>query len=301
MEMTMSTGTLTAQRRQQLEQRIKVDMTCAYEKIVDVGRCLLAAKEENLIPHGHWTEWVQEVCGMNERQAQRWMQIAREVPEGSYLSRLDITRMRDILSLPDPEEREQVAKEALEKDLSTRELEKQIAELKRDRSALQQEVNETEQKFRKANVELLNAKDYLAAKNAKILELEKQAKAAADGKISPTAQREIDRLKRELEDANAFGDIQSAKRQEAQNELMKLKQSMRDGVKSVSAFSAEDLTVAVNHFLLGAGTVPQMGADFADMDAQTRRAFEMQVEIVSQWVEGAHRALATVAGVVVNG
>ena len=115
---------------QNIERRIALHMQGAYANILEVGRCLIEAKEANVVPHGQWEPWVQRTAGMSERTAQRLMQAAREVSPESAMARLPISKITAILALPEPQ-REAVAVKAVEENQSLRELQATIDETRR--------------------------------------------------------------------------------------------------------------------------------------------------------------------------
>ena len=86
---------------QNIERRIALHMQGAYANILEVGRCLIEAKEANVVPHGQWEAWGQRTAGMSERSAQRLMQAAREVSPESAMAKLPISKIQAILALPD--------------------------------------------------------------------------------------------------------------------------------------------------------------------------------------------------------
>lgn len=305
---------LTAEMRERLngiEERIRVDLNCAYEKVCDIGRCLLRVKEEKLVPHGEWREWVQRVCGMSERQAQRWMQIAREVPEGSYLSRLEISKMREILALPEGE-REEVAEMAVREDMSTLELKREIKRLKQEAEDARREtaeeahVNERQRleldsvrnTERAHRAELADVKEFANRQSERVRELERALKeaesATAEKGISAEAERIIEQLKRELKDAEEFGNIQAEKRQRAQDELMQLRKAVKD--TGGAGISAEEMLTAAQAFLAKAGALPHMGAELSVMNTESRRPYTQTVGMIESWLAGAKAALNTVGG-----
>ena len=51
----------------------------ALRHALDAGRSLLEAKER--IPHGSWTDWIEERCEFSPRTAQAYMRLARHWPE----------------------------------------------------------------------------------------------------------------------------------------------------------------------------------------------------------------------------
>jgi hypothetical protein len=94
--------------------------TTAVEHAVEAGRLLTQAK--TLIPHGRWLPYLAEI-GITARQAQRYMQIERHLPNATRASHLSVRgalaeiaepkASRSILSRP----REEIAKYAAWYDL----------------------------------------------------------------------------------------------------------------------------------------------------------------------------------------
>lgn len=271
-----------------LEDRIHAHLNCAYTQIVEVGRCLNEAKERKLVPHGEWTGWLNEVAGMNERQAQQWMRIAREVPEGSVLASLEYSKIRAIMALPDPEEREQIAQEAKDNDLTVRDLERQIRTLQAQKDAAIRGAKDMDAQYKQLKA--------AAGQDVKRLqdEIDRLNSLPKDTGISAEAQAEIDRLTGKLHDAETFAKIQSEKRQQAQRQLIDLQKQVQEGGSTVSAFGGEEMLAAARAFISAAGAVPHMGAEFCGMDPAQRRAFEQAAEMVEAWCRGAREALNTI-------
>ena len=80
---------------------------------IGIGRTLTEAKEAEVVPHGEWEAWVTRTTGLNPRQAQRCMQAAREIKDGSALARLEMSKALLVLSSGlDQEAKEQIARQA---------------------------------------------------------------------------------------------------------------------------------------------------------------------------------------------
>ena len=94
-----------------IETRIAIHVSEARRNFLEVGLCLNEAKDRGLVAHGEWEDWVRRNTGLSERNAQRLMKAAREVPAGSTLARLDMGKVIEILKLPEPE-REDMATRA---------------------------------------------------------------------------------------------------------------------------------------------------------------------------------------------
>lgn len=111
-------------------------LTCkirAGEAILQIGRCLIEAKE--LLPHGEWLPWLNERVEYTERQAQRFMRLAKEYSNPTALSDLGATKALALLALP-AEERERFMAQPHEVDgqektvidMSARQLEQAVRE-----------------------------------------------------------------------------------------------------------------------------------------------------------------------------
>ena len=98
---------------------------------IGIGRTLNEAKEAGVVPHGEWEEWVTRTTGLNTRQAQRCMQAAREIRDGSALARLEMSKALMLLASGlSEEEQEQAAGKAADEGQSVRELREEIQRLK---------------------------------------------------------------------------------------------------------------------------------------------------------------------------
>ena len=97
---------------------------------IGIGRTLNEAKEAGVVPAGQWEAWVVDVTGLTVRQAQRCMQAAREIRDGSQLARLEMSKaMRLLSSGLDEDQREELAKKTAEDDLTVKALEEEIRKL----------------------------------------------------------------------------------------------------------------------------------------------------------------------------
>lgn len=97
-------GGLTADRGAEIlsleayEARIRLYKEQAVSGFIGIGRTLNEAKAAGVVPHGQWEAWVEKTTGMGIRQAQRCMQAAVEIRDGSWLGRLDMGKAMMLLS-----------------------------------------------------------------------------------------------------------------------------------------------------------------------------------------------------------
>ncbi len=72
--------------------------------VLAIGWGLVEAKEQ--LSHGEWLPWLAEQIGFSERQAQRFMRLAREYSNPTLVSDLGARKALALLALPEPEREE---------------------------------------------------------------------------------------------------------------------------------------------------------------------------------------------------
>lgn len=322
---------LPTQRLKEIEYEIHFHVTHAAGHLLEVGRCLNAAKDEGLVPHGQWELWVEQNAGVGVRTAQRMMAAAREIAADSPLARLEFSKVRALLALP-AGEREEFAEEHNADSASVRELEaaikaKQEAErrLKEVEDSREVALKEKTQAMRQADAAKRDAQVYLEDKRA--LEREEEnlhdqlrlrradidrlkgeldnamTNGISDG-ISTEAQAKIDALQAELEAQEAEIERQAKLRAEAQAELLRARSQAARGETGESAgeqFTADDLGAAARLFIGRAAVLPHMAAQLAAMPENERRAYRQYIDMLADWCESSRAALDTIEAGVIDG
>ena len=98
---------------------------------IGIGRTLLEAKEAKVVPHGQWEAWVTETTGLTPRQAQRCMQAATEIKDGTMMARLEMSKALLLLSSGlDAEQQEEIAGKAVEEGATVKDLREQLRKAK---------------------------------------------------------------------------------------------------------------------------------------------------------------------------
>jgi uncharacterized phage infection (PIP) family protein YhgE len=98
---------------------------------IGIGRTLNEAKEAKVVPHGQWETWVTETTGLTPRQAQRCMQAATEIRDGSALARLEMSKALMLLgSGLDEEAREEIAQKAADEGATVKALREEVRQAK---------------------------------------------------------------------------------------------------------------------------------------------------------------------------
>lgn len=284
-----------------LERRIQVGLNSVYGGIVEVGHCLIEAKE--LVEHGSWGEWLQRVSGLTERQAQRWMQIAREIPADSIAAKLPRSHIQELLAAPE-DKREEIAKKAVDESLTVKQLREEVAKANRRFDAISKQnaekAGEVERLKEQVSHERGSVADLIRANRNLENALKAEKNKPATG-ISLEAQAQIDSLKADLKDAQDFASAQAEKRAAAQKELLDYKKAANESSGSGRdfAFDAEALRLAASSFMAVAGILPHMGDTLALIGESERAEYMASVDMVAAWVKGAVDALNTVRGEVV--
>jgi len=116
---------------------------------IGIGRTLNEAKEAKVVPHGQWEEWVTKTTGLTPRQAQRCMQAATEIREGSAMARLEMSKALLLLgSGLDEEAREEIAAKAADDGATVKALREEIQQVKAERQQVEDQLRAREEAHR---------------------------------------------------------------------------------------------------------------------------------------------------------
>ena len=236
-------------------------LTCkvrAGEAILQIGRCLIEAKE--LLPHGEWLPWLNERVEFTERQAQRFMRLAKEWSNPTALSDLGATKALALLALP-AEERERFMAELHEVDgqektvidMSARQLEQAIRG--REEALVREKAAEEARAKMEADMKLANellisaqrARDEAVAReSAALLELEELKARPVEVAVETVVdQAAIERAKNEVRaELKEKLKIVRSQRREAEDALASAKEQleqMRKENKRMELFSDKDV------------------------------------------------------------
>ena len=292
---------------QSIERRIDFHIHGAYANILEVGRCLIEAKESGLVPHGQWVEWVKRTAGMSDRTAQRLMQAARDVSPDSAMARLPISKITAILALPEPQ-REAVAVKAVEENQTMRELQATIDDIRGDLEAARRDVKRVERE--RDNALEVNARisrsrqDYSHECDRLRKELAAAKAAPATGGtgssgISAEAQAEIDRLSAALADAEQMAEYQASEREKAQQELLDMRtQAARGEQPGHDDLLAEAVGMAARTFMGAVGYIPHSDK-LVTMRKSERDEIATYAAMLQRWSEDVLRVVSNARDAVV--
>ena len=189
---------------------------------IGIGRTLNEAKEAGVVPHGEWEEWVTRTTGLNTRQAQRCMQAAREIRDGSALARLEMSKALMLLASGlSEEEQEQAAGKAADEGQSVRELREEIQRLKNAAETERADSGQIIKQLKQKIVEESGA-------SAEIRIQLRQAKAERDqlaGQLEATQAAYRQRMDEETE--KAYKDGMQEGRENAERDVGNLRNDLR--------------------------------------------------------------------------
>lgn len=116
---------------------------------IGIGRTLNEAKEAKVVPHGQWEAWVTKTTGLTPRQAQRCMQAATEIRDGSAMARLEMSKALMLLgSGLDEEAMEEIAAKAADEGATVKALREEILQVKAERQQVEDQLRAREEAHR---------------------------------------------------------------------------------------------------------------------------------------------------------
>lgn len=201
---------------------------------LQIGEKLVAAR--GLIPHGRWGAWLATNVFYSERKAQELMRLYEEygkktIPQA--IQALDYTKAVALLGLPE-DQREALAERAAEEDMSSRELQAEVARLKEENKAAQIQVEELLIKAEEARMD--RAEEAETAKKALIQEREAAERARGEAEA---ATRTTEALREELSEVKRGRDVLSERARDAVNRANKLAEDLSAAQEALEAAKAE--------------------------------------------------------------
>lgn len=308
-------------RRREIEVHIEAHRDAAAGNLLEVGRWLNAAKDENVVPHGEWTAWVAEHAALGERTAQLWMQAARELPEGSSLAALGTAKLRSLMALP-AGEREEFAERIGADRLTSREVDAQVKAARAERDEAlrlvgeqKKRINEMEAAERMAimnavkekqeEIDQLNSvirrdgrdiklkdkaldESFAREKNLRdqLTDMSIRLQQAQREVVSPAAAEEMRRYREKVEQLTRA-------RAEAEREIDRLSEALDEaqtaamrGSMTGSSERTSPVTLilsAIGALMTQAGRAPAELARMQGLDEETRQLLAGQARMAGQW------------------
>lgn len=281
-EMAQTSGSEGLRPLNVIEASITLHKEQATRGFLGIGRDLIDAKAQ-IGQHGQWMPWLERM-GFNQSTANKYMQVARAVNEGSALEGLSFTQIAALLALP-AGEREAFAIENGVADKSGAEIKKLIAErdqLKKERDEARENWNtyqgsaihwKQEADFRAQRIEELQNAEPRTVKMIEAPDDYQQLKMAA-------AHHQA-----EMEEAAQAAEEAEQRAAAAEAELARMRREQ--GGQGRDRY--QEIAGKANDFLLAARMLPW---DAQEMGSEAnRRRYELLMKPIREWVLDMQQAL----------
>lgn len=234
----------------------------AMEGAIQIGMRLQEAKEQ--VGHGNFEQWCQENLKYTRRTAENFMRIAREygdensaISNAKISSHLSISNALSLLKVPE-EERENFIKEHEIGDMTNKELEEEIRQLKAEKLQAKTKEKELQEQIDRAGREAESLRSKIIQMETKIVETENQP-AEVDSELVDKLEAEAEALKEAL--AKAESDLivskealkrekrkvkaaKENKEKEIKEAISEKEQEIRDAAKAEAEEQSKELQMA---------------------------------------------------------
>lgn len=288
--------------------------------MLNLGRVFIEAKKQ--VSHGAWGEWVATNAGMSARTAQQLMQCYQRFGENAHFARLDKSKMYKMLQLPEGTE-ERFAEEYDIENMTSREVEEAVRRVRAETDALLNAQKETLENERKARRAAEARADALAERPIEIpenvaaelrekdstIERQRQENARIADQARESVfragelQRDLNRMKREMDENNETLAEMQAENDRLQREILDYQSAAAKG--DAERTPSDELTAdafagAVRQFIGVCARMPHMGRTFSVMPNDEHRQYDELLTTVESWARDARRALNTYEGGIVH-
>lgn len=259
-----------------------------------LARVLVEAKE--VVPHGEWLAWIRDNADVSEKTAEDMMAAYRRFKDNPQIQQLAPSKTFKLLALPAGAEGAFMEQHDVE-NMTVR----QIAEaVKKARAEEQEKARQSIEQERSMRKDAEDRARMLEARPPEVPEEVTEALRLAQeqardlGNENSALKREKTAWEKERAEMEADSDRLAADYSDLQREYNNLKSAQRRGDSDRpqgDKLTAEAFTAAVREFMGLCASMPYMGTVFADMDEAERRSYDVQLQSIEGWAEGARRAL----------
>lgn len=124
----------------QLVSEIKFFENQAVVSYWEIGKRLSKAKEQ--VGHGNWIPWIEDNLGYSRKTASNLIRVYESYPNGNTSSHLNFSKVLALTSIKDEEERQDFIENHDVEDMTTRQLQAEIKEYKKNLKAKENELEE---------------------------------------------------------------------------------------------------------------------------------------------------------------
>jgi len=263
-----------------LAMRIRITVRNTQKIMLDaaisIGQDLIDAKE--LVEHGEWENWLENSVGFSSSSAVKYMKISREysnISKTELITDLSYTKALKLLAVPE-EAREEFIENNNVEDMTVKELEAKIAQMKTENESLEHNIQNLKTDLDKTNLEMQSLAEKVKEAEEELSKIEtvdglsdealqeirekqeeidkllsdldksKQAKSKLEEKISRSAEENEKMIEsaKSAATAEALSKIEEAKaqaRKEVESELQDAKANVEKLSKELAAAGNEDV------------------------------------------------------------
>lgn len=281
-EMAQTSGSEGLRPLNVIEASITLHKEQATRGFLGIGRDLIDAKAQ-IGQHGQWMPWLERM-GFNQSTANKYMQVARAVSEGSALEGLSFSQISALLALP-AGEREAFVLENGVADKSGAEIKKLIAE----RDQLKKERDEARENWNTYQGSAIHWKQEADFRAQRIEELQNAEPRTVKVVETPDDYQQLKMAaahhQAEMEEAAQAAEEAEQRAAAAEAELARMRREQ--GGQGRDRY--QEIAGKANDFLLAARMLPW---DAQEMGSEAnRRRYELLMKPIREWVLDMQQAL----------
>lgn len=253
----------------QLVSEIKFFESQAVNSYWEIGKRLAQAKEE--VPHGEWENWVKDNLGYSLRTTQQLIRVHKEYSKTNTYSFLSFNKVLALTSIKDEGEREEFVNNNPVKDMTIRELKKEIKDYKEEISKNKLEIED----YKNSNARLTNELEKEREKESEVIEKEiiKEIKPDDYEEIKQT----LKQLQKDNEDLKNKLVIENHKKKEAISKLAE-EQQKEELIREINGFAW-----TINGFIKDVGGLIYLSDYIDEVPPASRKLFISSAETLEQW------------------
>ena len=187
----------------QLVSEIKFFENQAVVSYWEIGKRLKQAKEQ--VGHGNWENWVDENLGYTPRTARRLMKVYTEYSNRTALTDLTFNKALALTSIKDEDERQEFVENHDVEDMTTRQLQAEIKEYKKNLKAKENELEAAKAglEFKDGQIEKYSTEKSRLSAELELAKMKKvEPKIIEKEVIKEVVPDDYDLTKAQLENAN---------------------------------------------------------------------------------------------------
>lgn len=269
--------------------------------LFQLARVFLQAKE--LVAHGEWKRWLDENAGVSERTAQQMMATYRRFGGKAQFQGIGSSKMLKLLALP--EGAEEAFAEAHDLDsMTVREVEKAVkaaraeaeTALEKERGLRQAAETRARQLAERPPEIPEELTEELQRNRGEVIRLTEMSRQMLEETLS--LRRQNAEKDRELEEQNEMLQAQQEEYNRLQAELLSLQSAQARGDAErapMRSLTAAAFSEAAQSFLGKCFMMPQMRANFCQMDSGQKGEYEVTLLGVEKFCREAREALEATA------